>query len=141
MPKECYFPKSAPVMSSRFGLGSGGRLSLSFRTDGREIRINCAGQEFAFAGSGKSTQYRSAIDDGVTVTATNDDADPVSRRVDLPLNARGPVTIGVRMTGMPAKPGGARASAIGRGSASLPFAFGRAGGPAASRADPVNREL
>jgi WD40 repeat protein len=116
-------PDGSPVMSSRFGLGSGGRLTLAFRVDGREIRINCAGQEFAFAGSGKAMQVTiERVDDSVTVTATSDDADPVSRKVDLPINALGPLNVGVRLSGTPTKPGGALlVSAIVRGSVSLPL--------------------
>lgn len=118
-------PAGSPVLTSRFGLGPGGRLTLAIRPDGREVRINCAGQELAFAGSGKSVYI--AIDRAersVTVTAIPEDGEPVVRTADLPVNSRGPLTVSARMTGEPARPGGAViTSAIVRGPASMPLPF------------------
>jgi WD40 repeat protein len=116
-------PEGSPVLASRFGLGSGGSLTLAFRPDGREIRINCAGQEFAFAEAGKAVRIAiERIDDSVRVTATDEDGSPVSRSAELPMNARGPLAISVRLTGTPARPGGALlTAAIVRGPVSIPL--------------------
>jgi hypothetical protein len=116
-------PAGSPVLTSRFGLGPGGRLTMMIRSDGREVRINCAGQEFAFAGSGKSVYIAIERAEGtVTVTATPDDNEPVTRTAELPVNSRGPLTVTVRMNGAPARPGGATiASAIVRGPVSMPL--------------------
>jgi hypothetical protein len=116
-------PDGSPLMHSRFGLGAGGQLTIAIRPDGREIRINCAGQEFAFAGTGKSIQIViERLATSVTVTAGGEDGDPVSRIADLPINARGPLAATLRLTGTAAHPGGATiVSAIVRGPASIPL--------------------
>jgi hypothetical protein len=118
-------PEGSPILSSRFGLASGGRLTLAIRPDGREILINCAGQEFAFAGSGKSLRVMiSRAEATVTVSATADDGEPIARTADLPANIRGPIATTIRLTGTPSQAGGAMlSSAIVRGPVSLTLPF------------------
>jgi hypothetical protein len=118
-------PEGSPVLSSRFGLAAGGRLTLSFRPDGREIRINCAGQEFAFGGSGKSLRVMiSRTEANMTVSASADGGEPVARTADVPANIRGPIAVTIRLTGTPSHTGGAMLhSAIVRGPASLTLPF------------------
>jgi WD domain, G-beta repeat len=116
-----FLAPGTPLIRSKFGIAPGGRLTLSLRPDGREVRLNVAGQEVAFAGAGKS--LRIAIerkDDTVTLTAVADEGEPVARTVDLAAAARGPTPLTIRLTGMPTQPDGAiLASAIARGLISL----------------------
>jgi hypothetical protein len=119
-------PAGNAALHSRFGIASGGRLSLAVRPDGREIRINYAGQEFAFTGTGKGLRILIERDDKtVTVTAQPDGGEPVSRLADLALVSRGPMPVTVRVTGTPSKPEGTiLTAAVARGpmSFSLPSA-------------------
>ena len=74
------YPPGSPALHSRFGIASGGRLNLAFRPDGREIRINYAGQEFAFAGTDKVLRIVIERDDkSVTVTAQPEMGEPIGR--------------------------------------------------------------
>ena len=118
-----HLPAGTPVLYSRFGLASGGRLSLSFRPDGREIRINYAGQDFSFAGSGKILRIVIERDDKtVTVTAQPDAGEPVGRTADLPSLVRGAMPVTVRVTGTASTPDGTLlTAAIARGPMSLPL--------------------
>ena len=117
-------PGGSPAMRSRFGLAPGGRLSLTLRTDGREVRINCAGQEFAFAGAGKSLRIViERAEASVKLTATGDEGEPVVRTADLSAGLRGPMFLTVRLTGSAEHPGASMTSAIHRGPASLPLPF------------------
>jgi hypothetical protein len=109
-------------MRSNFGLAPGGKLTLNFRSDGRQVRVFLGGQEVPFAAPGKT--FRVVIerkDASVIVTGAGDEGGPVARTVELPAAARGPTAIAVRITGMPARPTGmVLTSAIVRGPASLP---------------------
>ncbi|HEX3148557.1 MAG TPA: hypothetical protein VHR66_10765 [Gemmataceae bacterium] len=120
-PEGVVLGPGTPSLRSLFGVAPGGRLSLNFVPDGREVRLNLPGQEVAFAGTGKT--FRIAIerkDDTVTLTAVSDDGQPATRTVELPAAARGPVPITVRLTGTPSRPEGAiLTSAIARGPTSL----------------------
>jgi hypothetical protein len=120
-----HLPAGNAALYSRFGIGSGGRLTLSFQPDGREIRINYAGQEFAFAGTGKIVRVLVERDDHkVTVTAQPDGGDPVGRSADLPPLSRGPMPVTIRLTGTPSKPEGTLLiAAIVRGPISFPLPF------------------
>ena len=115
-------PQGEPSLRSNFGLAPGGRLTLNFRSDGRQVRVFLAGQEVPFAAPGKT--FRVAIerkDTAVTVTGVGDEGGPVTRVIELPAAARGPTAVAVRVTGMPARPTGmVLTSAIARGPASLP---------------------
>jgi hypothetical protein len=115
-------PQGQPSLHSNFGLAPGGRLSLSFRSDGRQVRVFLAGQEVPFAAPGK--MFRVLIqrkDTAVTVTGMGDEGEPVTRTIELPPAARGPTAVTVRLTGMPERPTGTvLTSAIVRGPASLP---------------------
>jgi len=126
-PDGIHLPAGNSALHSRFGIASGGRLTLAMRPDGREIRINYAGQEFAFTGgTGKGMRIAVERDDkSVTVTAQPDGGEPVSRSADLALLSRGPMPVTVRVTGTPSKPEGTMVTAaIARGpmSFSLPSA-------------------
>lgn len=116
-------PEGSPVLTSRFGLGTGGRLTLALHPDGREVRVNCAGQEFAFSGEGKS--LRIAIERSehrVTLTASSDQGEPVSRSAELPGTMRGQLNITFRLTGTSVRAGGVLIySAIVRGPMSIPL--------------------
>src|SRR5262249_21038368 len=120
-----HLPTGNAALYSRFGIASGGRLTLAFQPDGREIRINYAGQEFAFAGTGKTVRVVIERDDAkVTVTAQPDMGDPVGRSADLPPLARGPMPVTIRLTGPPSNPEGALlTAAIARGPFSFPLPF------------------
>ena len=122
-PDGVMMPNGSPSLQSRFGLGAGGRLTLAIRPDGREIRVNCAGQEFAFAGTSKAIHIAiERTETTVTVTAAGDEGEPASRSAELPINARGPLAMSLRLTGAATKPGGAFVStAIVRGPVSLPL--------------------
>jgi hypothetical protein len=125
-PDGVHLPAGNAAVHSRFGIASGGRLTLALRPDGREIRINYAGQEFAFTGTGKRLRIVIERDDkSVTVTAQPDGGEPDSRSADLALVSRGPMPVTVRVTGTPSKPEGTLlTAAIARGpmSFSLPSA-------------------
>jgi hypothetical protein len=115
-----YLPGGSPGLQSRFGLAPGGRMSLTLRTDGREVRIQCAGQEFAFAGAGKGLRIvleRSDAD--VKLTAVGDEGEPVVRTAPVPASMTGPTFLTMRLTGASEKPGASIVSAIVRGPASL----------------------
>lgn len=122
-PDGVVMPAGAPVLSSHFGLAAGGRMTLAFKPDGREVRFICAGQEFAFAGNGAALRVvLERIEDKLTVTATTDDGEPASRTAELPATNRGPTTVAVRLTGTPAREGGTvLASAIVRGPVTVPL--------------------
>ena len=121
-PEGVVFGKGTPSLKSKFGIAPGGRLTLSFRPDGREVRLNLGGQEVAFAGVGKT--FRLAIerkDDTITLTGISDDGEPATRTVDLPAAAHGPTPLNIRLTGTPTQPKEAiLISAIARGPMSLP---------------------
>ncbi|HKB00819.1 MAG TPA: hypothetical protein VKD90_01310, partial [Gemmataceae bacterium] len=71
LPAGIRLPAGSPAMHSRFALASRGRLALAVRPDGREIRVNCGGQEFAFAGVGKTMRIViERTETTVAVTAT-----------------------------------------------------------------------
>jgi hypothetical protein len=116
------FPQGQPSLHSNFGLAPGGRLSLNFRSDGRQVRVFLAGQEVPFAAPGKTFRVHFERKDAtVTVTGVGDEGEPVTRTIELPPAARGPTAVTVRLTGMPDRPTGtALTSAIVRGPASLP---------------------
>jgi hypothetical protein len=120
-----HLPPGNAALYSRFGIASGGRLTLSFQPDGREIRINYAGQEFAFAGNGKTLRVVIDRDDNkVTVAAYPDMGEPVGRSADLPPLGRGPMPVTIRLTGTPTKPEGSLlTTAIARGPFSFPLSF------------------
>jgi hypothetical protein len=115
-------PAGEPVLRSTFGLAPGGRLTLSFRPDGRQVRLFLAGQEVPFAAAGKT--FRVAIerkDTAVTLTGAGVDGEAVSRTVELPPASRGPVPVAVRLAGMATRQGGTLlTAAMARGPASLP---------------------
>ena len=121
-PDGVLLPAGEPVVRSTFGLAPGGRLTLSFRPDGRQVRLFLAGQEVPFAAAGKT--FRVTIerkDAAVTLTGTGDDGEPVVRTVELPPANRGPTPVAVRLAGMATREGGARlTAAVARGPASLP---------------------
>lgn len=121
-PDGVVLPAGGPAVQSRFGLAPGGRLTLAVRPDGRELRVVCAGQEFAFAGNGKAVRLTvERAEDKVTVTATADDGAPVARTLDLPATLRGPTPVAVRPSGAPVRDGGTvLVSAIARGPVSFP---------------------
>lgn len=116
-----HLPPGDPALRSRFGLAPGGRLALTFRSDGREVRFFVAGLEVAFAApDGTLRIVVERQEAAVTLTATAAGGSPVVRRVDLPEAARGPTAVAVRLTGTPARPGGATlAAAVVRGPATL----------------------
>jgi WD40 repeat protein len=122
MPDGVLLPAGEPVMRSTFGLAPGGRLTLSMRPDGRQVRLFLAGQEVAFAAAGKT--FRVTIDrkdTAVTLTAIVDDGEPATRTIELPPASRGPTILAVRLAGMATREGGARLlAAVARGPASLP---------------------
>jgi hypothetical protein len=124
-PEGIHLPTGNAALYSRFGIASGGRLTLAFQPDGREIRINYAGQEFAFAGTGKTVRVVIERDDAkVTVTAQPDMGDPVGRSADLPPLSRGPMPVTIRLTGTSSKPEGTLlTAAIARGPFSFPLPF------------------
>ena len=119
---EVTLPLGEPALRSTFGLAPGGRLTLSFRSDGRPIRIFVGGQDVPFAAPGKS--FRITIERqeaAVTLTGVGDEVAPVTRTVELSEAARGPSTVAVRLTGSATRSGGAALlSAMARGPASLP---------------------
>jgi hypothetical protein len=121
-PEGIYLPNGEPALHSRFGLAPGGKLTVSLRPDGREVRVNLAGQETAFAAHGST--FRVVIERkeaAVTIAAIDGDAEPVVRTIDLSPSARGPTALTIRLTGTPARPTGALVTAaIARGPASLP---------------------
>jgi WD40 repeat protein len=121
-PDGVALPPGTPALQSKFGLAPSGRLSLVFRSDGRQVRFNLAGQEVAFAAPGPTLRVTiERKDDAVTLTAFADEGEPVSRTIDLPPAARGPATVAVRLTGTATRPDGAQlTAAIARGSVSLP---------------------
>jgi hypothetical protein len=110
-------------MHSRFGLAPRGRLSLAVRPDGREVRVNCGGQEFAFAGTGKAMRIVvERTETTVSMTAFATDEEPVNRTADLPVIARGPTPVTLRLTGVPADPNGSLVgAATARGPVALPI--------------------
>src|SRR5262245_51419980 len=118
-----HLPAGNAALYSRFGIASGGRLTLAVRPDGREVRVNYAGQEFAFAGTAKHLRIIIERDDkSVTVTAQSDADEPVSRSADLAIIARGPMPVTLRVTGTPSKPEGTLlTAAIARGPMSFPL--------------------
>jgi hypothetical protein len=121
-PEGIYLPNGEPAMHSRFGLAPGGKLTMSLRPDGREVRVNLGGQEAVFAAH--ATTFRLVIERkeaAVTVTAIDGDGEPVVRTIDLSPSARGPTALTIRLTGTPARPTGALlTAAVARGPASLP---------------------
>jgi hypothetical protein len=116
-------PAGSPVLYSRFALAPRGRLTLVVRPDGREVRVNGGGQEFAFNGTGKSMRIVvERTETTVAATAYPDDEEPVSQTADLPVTARGPTRVTLRLTGVPADPNGAVVSAaMARGPVALPL--------------------
>lgn len=122
-PTGVRLPAGSPVLYSRFGLAPRGTLTLVVRPDGREIRVNGGGREFAFAGIGKSVRIVvERTETTVTVTAYADDEEPVTRTTELPVTARGPSRVTLRVTGVPADPNGmAVSAAMARGPVALPL--------------------
>lgn len=122
-PERVLLPAGSPSLQSRFGLAAGGKLTLTFEPDGREVRVNCAGQEMAFAGSGKSLRLViERSEDKLTFRATTDDGEPIAKTTDIPPALRGPMSMTIRLTGTTARAGGTSlATAILRGPASLPL--------------------
>ena len=121
-PDGVLFGPGNPAMHSKFGVAADGRLALNLRADGRELRLNLAGQEVAFAAAGKTLRVTvERKDDSVTLTAAGDEGETVTRTLDLPPVLRGPLPLSVRLTGTPTRPDGALlVSAIARGPVSLP---------------------
>ena len=121
-PDGVALPLGEPALRSNFGLAPGGRLTLSFRSDGRPVRIFVGGQDVPFAAPGR--WFRLTIERqeaAVTLTGVGDETPPVTRTVDLPEVARRPTPVAVRLTGSPTRSGGAALlSAMARGPASLP---------------------
>ncbi|HKB04552.1 MAG TPA: hypothetical protein VKD90_20180 [Gemmataceae bacterium] len=122
VPEGVRLAAGGPSMTSRFGLAPGGRLTLTIRPDGRDLRLFAAGQEVAFAGTG--TAVRVVIErteTALSMTAVTD-AGPANRTVELPEAFRGPSQVTLRLAGTPAKGDGAvLLSAIARGPVSLPL--------------------
>jgi hypothetical protein len=121
-PAGVRLPAGSPALHSRFALAPRGRLALSVRPDGREIRVNCGGQEFAFAGVGKSMRIViERTETTVAVTAVPEGDEPVLQTADLPVIARGPSRVTVRVTGVPVDPNGTVVRAgMARGPVALP---------------------
>jgi hypothetical protein len=122
-PDGIVLPAGSPALRSRFGLAAGGRLNLTFRPDGREVRVNLATQEVAFAAPGRTLRVTiTRADDAVIVAAAGDDGQSVTRTVSLPPAARGPATLAIRLTGTASRPEGAvLTAAIARWPVSLPL--------------------
>jgi hypothetical protein len=122
VPEGVRFAAGAPAMTSRFGLSPGGRLTVTIRPDGRDVRVFAAGQEVAFAGMGAAVRIVvERTESALTVTAATDDG-PASRGIELPEAIRGPVPVTVRLAGTPAKGDAAvLLSAMARGAVSLPM--------------------
>jgi hypothetical protein len=122
-PAGVRLPAGSPAVHSRFALAPRARLTLSVRPDGREIRVNCGGQEFAFAGVGKSMRLViERTETTVAATAYPEGDEPVSQTADLPLINRGPTRVTVRVTGVPVDPSGTVLTAgMARGPVALPL--------------------
>src|SRR5262249_28117919 len=78
-------PPGQPSLHSHFGLAPGGRLPLTSRSDGRQVRVFLVGQEVPFAAPGKTFRIHiERKDTAVTVTGVGDQGEPVTRTIDLP---------------------------------------------------------